>query len=69
MIHGLLKVRDTVDEAAFLFYLRERSRKVQLMADAAGHKKNLISNEEAAYNFDVASTPVSQPSSVSKSPD
>lgn len=69
MNHGLLTVGDTVDEAAFLFCLMERSCKVQLMVDAAGHKKNLISNEEAAYNFKMASTPVSQPSSVSKSLD
>lgn len=57
--HGLLTVGQTVDEAAFLFCLMERSCKVQLMADAAGHEKHIVSDEEAQYNFDMASTPVS----------
>jgi ribulose-5-phosphate 4-epimerase/fuculose-1-phosphate aldolase len=60
MNHGLLTVGSTVDEAAFLFCLMERSCGVQMMADAAGHKKHIVSDEEAAYNFRMASTPVSR---------
>jgi ribulose-5-phosphate 4-epimerase/fuculose-1-phosphate aldolase len=60
MNHGLLTVGETVDEAAFLFCLMERSCKVQLMADAAGHEKHYVSDDEAAYNFQMASTPVSR---------
>lgn len=62
MNHGLLTVGQSVDEAAFLFCLMERSCKVQLLADAAGHRKELVSDEEAEYNHKMASTPVSCPS-------
>ncbi|KAH9909916.1 putative aldolase [Xylariomycetidae sp. FL2044] len=55
--HGLLTVGRTVDEAAFLFCLMERSCQVQLLADAAGREKHLVRDEEAAYNFKMASTP------------
>ncbi|KAF4124731.1 Ribulose-5-phosphate 4-epimerase/Fuculose-1-phosphate aldolase [Geosmithia morbida] len=55
--HGLLTVGETVDEAAFLFCLMERSCKVQLLADTAGHEKHIVSDSEAAYNFEMASTP------------
>ena len=60
--HGLLTVGQTVDEAAFLFCLMERSCRVQMLADAAsvaGKPKLLVSDEEAAYNYRMASTPVS----------
>lgn len=57
MNHGLLTVGQTVDEAAFLFCLMERSCKVQLMVDAAGHEKKIVQDDEAAYNFKMASTP------------
>ncbi|KAH8659949.1 putative aldolase [Xylariales sp. PMI_506] len=57
MNHGLLTVGKTVDEAAYLFCLMERSCKIQLMADAAGHPKRYVPDEEAAYNYKVASTP------------
>jgi ribulose-5-phosphate 4-epimerase/fuculose-1-phosphate aldolase len=60
MNHGLLTVGETVDEAAFLFCLMERSCKVQLLADRAGHEKHIVSDEEASYNFKMASTPVSR---------
>lgn len=59
MNHGLLTVGETVDEAAFLFCLMERSCKVQLLVERAGLEKHLVSDEEAAYNFQMASTPVS----------
>lgn len=58
MNHGLLTVGSTVDEAAYMFRLMETSCEVQLLADAAaanGHEKQLIHNEEAAYNFKMAS--------------
>ncbi|KLJ05901.1 L-fuculose-phosphate aldolase [Blastomyces silverae] len=60
MNHGLLTVGGTVDEAAYLFGLMERSCRVQLLAEAAaanGCKKVLISDEEAAYNFKVEGDP------------
>ncbi|OIW24525.1 putative aldolase [Coniochaeta ligniaria NRRL 30616] len=57
MNHGLLTVGQTVDEAAFLFCLMERSCKVQLLADRAGHEKHIVSDKEAAYNFRMGSTP------------
>ncbi|KAH7120328.1 putative aldolase [Dactylonectria estremocensis] len=57
MNHGLLTVGQTVDEAAFLFCLMERSCKVQLLAHAAGLETKVVSDEEAAYNYRMASTP------------
>ncbi|KAI9760314.1 MAG: hypothetical protein M4579_001718 [Chaenotheca gracillima] len=61
MNHGLLTVGTTVDEAAFLFGLLERSCQVQLLVEAAVKKGELekkpISDEEAAYNFKMASDP------------
>lgn len=56
--HGLLTVGRTVDEAAFLFYSMERACEGQLLAEAAaanGHKKVLITDEEAEYNFRMES--------------
>jgi len=67
MNHGLLTVGETVDEAAFLFRLMEKSCEVQLLAEAAaanGIKKKIISDEEAAYNFKFASEAVSSCQSV-----
>lgn len=58
MDHGLLTVGETVDEAAFLFCLMERSCKVQLLTDQTDLKKQIVSDEEATYNFTMASTPV-----------
>ncbi|TVY43276.1 Meiotically up-regulated protein 14 protein, partial [Lachnellula occidentalis] len=57
MNHGLLTVGGTVDEAAYLFMLMERSCQVQLLTEGKGLKKNLVTDEEAAYNFKMASTP------------
>ncbi|EEH04756.1 aldolase [Histoplasma capsulatum G186AR] len=62
MNHGLLTVGGTVDEAAYLFGLMERSCQIQLLAESAsanGCKKILISDEEAAYNFKMESDPES----------
>jgi ribulose-5-phosphate 4-epimerase/fuculose-1-phosphate aldolase len=58
MNHGLLTLGKTVDEAAYLFGLMERSCQIQLLAEAAaanGLEKKIISDEEAAYNFQMAS--------------
>ncbi|KAB5582638.1 class II aldolase [Coniochaeta sp. 2T2.1] len=60
MNHGLLTVGSTVDEAGFLFGLLDRSCAIQLQVEAAcagnpGLKKNVISEEEAAHNFRMAS--------------
>ncbi|VEU19460.1 DEKNAAC100758 [Brettanomyces naardenensis] len=53
--HGLLTAGSTVDEAAYIFTLMERTCQCQLLADAAEHegrKKVIIGDEEAAYtNF------------------
>ena len=62
MNHGLLTVGSTVDEAAYLFRLMEKSCEVQLLAEAAAAngnlKKNIISDEDAAYNYSMASEAV-----------
>jgi ribulose-5-phosphate 4-epimerase/fuculose-1-phosphate aldolase len=60
--HGLLTVGQTVDEAAYLFMLMEKSCQIQLAADAAaasGRKKVYIDDEAAKYTFDNTSDPVS----------
>lgn len=51
--HGLITVGKTVDEAAYLFCLMERSCQAQLLADAAlrpGEKLKIVPDEEAAYS-------------------
>jgi ribulose-5-phosphate 4-epimerase/fuculose-1-phosphate aldolase len=60
MNHGLLTVGSTVDEAGFMFGLLDRGCTIQLAVEAAmaGNptlKKMRISDEEAAYNFKMAS--------------
>ena len=62
MNHGLLTIGHTVDEAGFMFGLLDRGCQIQLKVEAAcaGNpylKKRIISNEEAAYNFKMASDP------------
>lgn len=50
--HGLLTVGSTVDEAAYLFTLMEKSCQIQLAAQLAllpGESLKLIGDEEAAY--------------------
>ncbi|KAL2850200.1 class II aldolase/adducin N-terminal [Aspergillus pseudoustus] len=57
--HGLLTVGQTVDEAAYLFGLLEKSYRIQLMVDAAGGgsgKKPFVVDDEAArLTFDTMS--------------
>ncbi|CAJ2511482.1 Uu.00g071070.m01.CDS01 [Anthostomella pinea] len=58
MNHGLLTVGSTVDEAGFMFGLMDRACEMQLAVEAAaanGLPKQIISDEEAAYNFKMAS--------------
>lgn len=58
MNHGLLTVGRTVDEAAYLFRLMEKSCEAQLLVEAAaanGIQKRIIRDEQAAYNFKMAS--------------
>ncbi|EAT90451.2 hypothetical protein HBI56_049680 [Parastagonospora nodorum] len=52
--HGLLTVGATVDEAAYLYTLMERSCEIQLMVEAAaanGIPKVYVNDEAAAYTF------------------
>ena len=52
--HGLLTVGETVDEAAFLYSLMERSCEIQLQVEAAaanGIPKVLVDDEAAEYTF------------------
>ncbi|KAF4629981.1 hypothetical protein G7Y89_g8162 [Cudoniella acicularis] len=58
--HGLLSTGSTVDEAGFLFGLLDRGCAIQLQTEAAlagnpSLKKHVVSDEEAAYNFKMAS--------------
>jgi ribulose-5-phosphate 4-epimerase/fuculose-1-phosphate aldolase len=60
--HGLLTVGGTIDEAAYLFLLMEKSCQVQLAADAAvaaGRKKVYIDDEAARFTYENTSDPVS----------
>ena len=57
--HGLLTVGNTVDEAAFLFTSMEIACGVQLEVEKAGLQKKIIGDEEAEFNFRMASQPVS----------
>lgn len=59
--HGLLTVGQTVDEAAYLFTLAEKSCEIQLKVDAAaasGISKNTIDDEVAEHTFHMTSDPV-----------
>ncbi|KIX05934.1 uncharacterized protein Z518_03908 [Rhinocladiella mackenziei CBS 650.93] len=53
--HGLLTCAKTVDAAAFWFISLDKTCHAQLLADAAsagsGHKKILISDEEAEFSY------------------
>lgn len=58
--HGLISTGSTVDEAGYLFGLLDRGCAIQLQVEAAraGNPKlakHVISREEAAYNFKMAS--------------
>ncbi|CAI7678106.1 unnamed protein product [Penicillium discolor] len=60
--HGLLTVGETVDEAAYLFLLMEKSCMIQLAADAAaasGREKLYIDDEAARFTYENTSDPES----------
>ncbi|KAJ6033882.1 Class II aldolase/adducin N-terminal [Penicillium canescens] len=62
--YGLLTVGGTVDEAAYLFLLIEKSCKIQLAADAASstsREKMYIDDEAARFIYENTSDPVSKP--------
>ncbi|RSL40159.1 hypothetical protein CEP53_013544 [Fusarium sp. AF-6] len=57
--HGLLTVGQTVDEAAYLFSLMEKSCQIQLLAESAaanGIPKRIIHDDVAAYTFKMISS-------------
>lgn len=64
--HGLLTAGGTVDEAAYLYTLAERSCKCQLLIDAAGHEKRLVRPEVADYTAKVNADPVSKTENIKK---
>lgn len=59
--HGLLTVGETVDEAAYLFTLMEKTCQVQMLADSVDSKypKIFVGAEEAAYTYHMTSDPES----------
>lgn len=60
--HGLITVGETVDEAAYLFTLMERTCECQLLADAAlapGQSLQICSDESAEYTEQVTADPES----------
>lgn len=57
--HGILTTGQTVDEAAYLFTLLERSCEVQIMVESTGLPKKVISKEEAEYTAKIYQEPVS----------
>jgi ribulose-5-phosphate 4-epimerase/fuculose-1-phosphate aldolase len=57
--HGLITVGQTVDEAAYLYTLLEKSCHIQLMVEATGLPKMIVGEDEAADTFRMASQPVS----------
>lgn len=59
--HGILTAGGTVDEAAYLFTLLERTCEVQLLVDSAGLKlkKASVPKEEAQYTYKYNADPVS----------
>jgi ribulose-5-phosphate 4-epimerase/fuculose-1-phosphate aldolase len=57
--HGMITVGQTVDEAAYLYTLLEKSCRIQLMVESTGLPKRIVPEEEASNTFRMASTPVS----------
>ncbi|GKT44490.1 meiotically up-regulated gene 14 protein [Colletotrichum spaethianum] len=55
--HGLLTTGRTVDEAAYLFTLMEKSCEVQIMVESTGLPKNLIGGKEAELTAKVNADP------------
>jgi len=55
--HGLITVGETVDEAAYLYTLLEKSCRAQLMVEATGLPKVIVPDDEAMDTFQMASRP------------
>ncbi|KAE8153026.1 class II aldolase and Adducin N-terminal domain protein [Aspergillus avenaceus] len=55
--HGLLTTGGTVDEAAYLFTLMERSCEVQIMVESTGLPKIVIGDREAEFTAGVNGDP------------
>ncbi|KAH6981679.1 class II aldolase/adducin N-terminal [Ilyonectria sp. MPI-CAGE-AT-0026] len=55
--HGLLTTGGTVDEAAYLYTLMERSCEVQLLVEATGLEKKFIGEKEAEFTARVNADP------------
>ncbi|WZH40516.1 class II aldolase/adducin N-terminal [Fusarium acuminatum] len=49
--HGILTAGGTVDEAAYLFSLMERTCEVQLLVESARLQRQVIGDEEAEYTY------------------
>lgn len=56
--HGLLTAGSTVDEAAYLFTMMERTCEVQLMVESTGLPRRYIGDREAEYTARVNADPV-----------
>jgi ribulose-5-phosphate 4-epimerase/fuculose-1-phosphate aldolase len=57
--HGLLTAGGTVDEAAYLFSLMERTCEIQLLVESAKLERNVIGDEAAEYTYRYNADPVS----------
>ncbi|KAF9873807.1 class II aldolase adducin domain-containing protein [Colletotrichum karsti] len=55
--HGLLTTGGTVDEAAYLFTLMEKSCEVQIMVESTGLPKSYIGDAEARFTAKVNADP------------
>ncbi|KIX93913.1 uncharacterized protein Z520_10250 [Fonsecaea multimorphosa CBS 102226] len=55
--HGLLTTGHTVDEAAYLFTLMERSCEVQILVESTKIPKRIIGDAEAEYTYNAAAGP------------
>lgn len=56
--HGILTAGGTVDEAAYLFTLLERSCEIQLKIEGAGLPKKFVGDKEAEYTANINQDPV-----------
>ncbi|KAM0418923.1 hypothetical protein ACHAPT_012188 [Fusarium lateritium] len=55
--HGILSAGATVDEAAYLFTLMERSCEIQIMVESTGLAKNFVGDKEIEYTAKVNQDP------------
>ncbi|CAI7602441.1 unnamed protein product [Penicillium viridicatum] len=55
--HGLLTTGATVDEAAYMFTLLERTCEVQILVESTGLEKNFIDDDAAEYTHKLNADP------------